>query len=255
MRVRSSRLVVLVLGLLVLATVAAGGAGDRGCANPPCYERGRVGPRGPPGIPPDVEDIPPGSLECTFGGISVNGFPVCNSGGSLIPYASGLPVSLDNIFGDPPLLVAVVGFGSSGPAVLAADGFGPFIDLSAPAVPLTVINTAFSMPRNGTITRLSAYFSSVLALLVNGTGTIQVSVWTAAPVPTATANIFRPTTVSVSMTFNNTLLSLGANLHATGTFSVFVPAETRVLLVALLGDADVAFVTGYLSAGLNIVGA
>ena len=238
-------LVVLVLVLAVLDVVPTAQAGAGGCANPPCRRLPRGIP-GPPGDSPVVEQLLPGDPLCPFGGVTIDGNPVCSGAESIVPFASGLPVALTEVL-DLASTVGLVGFGSSGPGVIV----GGVIDLEGG--PATLLNFAYSMPRNATLRSLAAFFSSNTTVPA-ANYTVRVEVWTAPPFAPLLANSFTPTGVFVTMVFPTSSLLPGTNAHAITSANLFIREETRVLLVAsetstLAGGTSA--IAGYVSAGLS----
>lgn len=172
------------------------------------------------------------------------------SGASIIPYASGLPITMTSIAGGLVGTTSLVGFGSSATGVSLAGGN---IDLTGAA--RTNLNYAFSVPRSGTITSMSAYFSSTVALaLVGSTVTITAQLYSS----TTPNNTFSPVPGAVV-----TLSPAITGIVATGTISsgtttglsIPVTAGTRYLLVYSITSAGLSLintVSGYASGGVAI---
>ncbi|MER0281196.1 exosporium glycoprotein BclB-related protein [Clostridioides difficile] len=169
---------------------------------------------------------------------------------AIIPFASGIPLSLTTIVGGLVGTPGFVGFGSSAPGLSIVGGV---IDLTNAAGTLT--NFAFSMPRAGTITSISAYFSTTAALsLVGSTITITATLYeSTAPnnsftaVPGATVTLAPPLTGILSVGSISSGITTGLNIAAT--------AQTRFLLVftaTASGLSLVNTVAGYASAGISI---
>ncbi|APO47076.1 hypothetical protein BS614_25495 [Paenibacillus xylanexedens] len=171
--------------------------------------------------------------------------------GTIIPYASGLPVVLTTVLGGLLNTSSLVGFGNSATGVSVNGGI---IDLTGAAG--TLLNFAFSASRAGTITSLAAYFSTTAGLsLVGSTVTL-------------TAQLFRSTTPNNSFTaVPGALVTLAPPLTgilALGTISsgvttglsIPVSAGDRLLMVfsaSVTAGIDVATtVAGYASGGLTI---
>jgi len=169
---------------------------------------------------------------------------------AIVPFASGLPVSLTTIAGGLVGTPAFVGFGSSAPGLAISGGT---INLTNPAGTLT--NFAFSMPRDGTITSLSAFFSTTGALSLVGS-TIQI---TAQLYQSATPdNVFTaiPGAV-VDLTPDLTgVIAIGTLSRGVTTgLSIPVTIGTRLMLVftaAASGVTLVNTVAGYASGGVAI---
>ncbi len=131
---------------------------------------------------------------------------------------------------------------------------GATIDLTGSAGLLA--NMAFSVPRAGTITDITAYFSTVLGLsLVGTTVTVHAQLYQS----TTPDNTFSPiagTDVSLSPTLGG-IISIGD--IASGTLSglsIPVTAGTRLLMVFDITASGVSLLntlTGYASGGVNIV--
>ncbi|WP_160671058.1 exosporium glycoprotein BclB-related protein [Clostridium sp. C8-1-8] len=169
--------------------------------------------------------------------------------GSIIPFASGLPVILTTLVTGLAGTVSALGFGSSATGLTVA---GLTIDLTGGAG--LAINEAFSMPRDGVIRSISAFYSNVLALaLVGTTVNITAQLYSAPP----TSNIFTAIPgASVQLDPLPGVLAIGGTSSGITTgLSIPVAAETRLLLVysaTTTGIPVVAAVTGYASAGVSI---
>lgn len=140
-----------------------------------------------------------------------------------------------------------VGFGSSAPGITIAGGT---INLTNAAGTLT--NFAFSMPRSGTITNLTAFFSTTLALnLVGSAVTIHMDVFAS-----ATPNNVFSSIASVALTPALTgVLAVGTISTASSAVSIPVTAGTRLLVVftaTATGLSLINVVEGYASAGIAI---
>jgi len=142
----------------------------------------------------------------------------------------------------------LVGFGSS---VTGVSGIGGIINVT------TISNMAFSMPRNGTITALAAYFSTTVPLsLGDTTVTLTAQVYQSTgpdnifiPIPGAFVNLFPTFSGIVSIGAISTGLVTGLNIG--------VSAGTRLLMVFsadVTAGTDIAIaITGFASAGLTIL--
>jgi len=168
------------------------------------------------------------------------------SGSAIIPYSSGTPIVMSSIAGGLIGTTSLIGFGSSATGIIPIDGA---INLKFNA------NFAFSAPRDGTITSLSAYFSSTLALpLVGTTITVTAQLYQS----TTPNNIFTPipgaaVTLSPSLSGPITIGSISSGI--TTGLSIPVSAKTRLLLVYSITASGlnlVNTVTGYASAGVAI---
>lgn len=219
------------------ATGATGVAGPAGATG----ATGSIGVTGPTGA---------GATGAT-GVAGPTGATGLDGSGPIIPFASGLPVSLTTILGGVVGTVSLVGFGNMAPGVSILGGI---IDLTGAGG--TLLNFSFSMPRAGTITAITAYFSTTAALLLAGTTvTITAQLWSS-PTPN---NSFAPipgavVTLAPGLTG---ILPLGtiSNGITTG-LTIPVTAQTRLLLVfsaTATGLSLVNTVIGYASAGVSMV--
>jgi BclB C-terminal domain-containing protein len=167
---------------------------------------------------------------------------------SIIPFASGLPVVMTTTLGGLAGTPAFVGFGSSASGLTA---LGPVIDLTGAAG--TQLDEAFSMPRDGTITSISAYFSNTVALTLIGSAvTIYAQVYISTT-PNNTFTSVAVVTLGPALT-GNVAIGTIANGITTG-LNIPVTAQTRVLVVfstTSVGLSLVNTVSGYASAGLGI---
>ncbi|WP_053417690.1 exosporium glycoprotein BclB-related protein [Viridibacillus arvi] len=217
----------------------AGADGERGPA-------GADGERGPAGA--DGEQGLRGLRG--FPGVSGPPGPAGSTGpGSIIPFASGIPVKLTTVDGDVGT-TCLIGFGNSASNVMLD---GTKINLTGSAGAL--LNFAFSIPRDGKITSMDAFFSTSEALsLVNSTITITAQLYQS----TTPNNLFTPVPdaiVILSPKLSDNL-PLGYVSHGITTgLNIKVTAQTRLLMVfsaAATGHSLDNMVAGYASAGLSI---
>ncbi|MBD2704508.1 hypothetical protein IC229_27960 [Spirosoma sp. BT702] len=171
-------------------------------------------------------------------------------GGAIIPFASGVPVTMATILGGLQGTGALLGFGNSYSGV---SFIGGNIDLTGFSG--GDINKAFSVPRDGTITSLSGYFSTTNAMSLLGTTiTIQAQLYssnaptnTFTPVPGAIVTLSPPLTGILPVGATSSGLTTGLNIPVT--------AGTRLLLVYSCTAAGLSLVNtavGYASAGVGI---
>ncbi len=140
----------------------------------------------------------------------------------------------------------MVGFGANSTALVV----GGIIDVTSND------SVAFSMPRDGVITSLSAYYSvGAAATLIGSTVTITAQLYQS----TTPNDSFSPVSgslVNLTPSFSNTI-TIGENASGTITgLSVSVDAGTRLMLVLsadITDGIDVATIlSGYVSGGLGI---
>lgn len=204
-------------------------------------------PTGPTGMPGPTGPTGPTGLQGPQGLQGVAG------SSAIIPYASGLPVTLTIIAGGLVGTTALVGFGNSANGVSILGGT---IDLSgASIVAGTPINMAFSAPRDGTITAISAYFSVTTALSITGTTvTITAQLYrSTTPNNTFTAVPGAVVTLAPALTG---LLAIGASSNGLITgLNIPVTSQTRLLLVfsaTATGLSLAQTIIGYASGGVAI---
>lgn len=206
-----------------------------------------TGPTGPTGMPGPTGPTGVTGLQGPQGLQGVAG------SSAIIPYASGLPVTLTIIAGGLVGTTALVGFGNSANGVSILGGT---IDLSgASIVAGTPINMAFSAPRDGTITAISAYFSVTTALSITGTTvTITAQLYrSTTPNNTFTAVPGAVVTLAPALTG---LLAIGASSNGLITgLNIPVTSQTRLLLVfsaTATGLSLAQTIIGYASGGVAI---
>jgi BclB C-terminal domain-containing protein len=211
----------------------------------PQGSQGQQGQQGPQGIPG-----PQGTqgLVGPAGSIGPAGEP---GGGGIIPYASGTPITMTTIAGGLVGTTGLVGFGSSASNVTLLGGA---IDLTGTALgPL--LNFAFSVPISGTISSISAFFSTTAELALPGTTvTITAQLFssttpnnTLTPVPGASVTLALPLTGVITLGTISRGITTGLEISVT--------PETRLLMVfsaTAAGTTLLNTVVGYASAGVYL---
>lgn len=170
--------------------------------------------------------------------------------GAIIPFASGVPVSLTTIAGGLAGLPAFVGFGSSAQGLTL---LGSTIDITNASG--TLSNFAFQVPRAGVITSFSAFFSTTAALsLIGSNVTVNAQIYQSA----TPNNVFAPiagTLIGLTPSLTG-IISVGTLLNGALTgLNIPVTAGTRLMLVFSATASGVTLintVAGYASAGLSI---
>lgn len=208
---------------------------------------GRTGPIGPQGIPgPEGPQGEPGPA----GPQGPQGIPGTAGSSAIIPLASGLPVSLTSLFNGLSGIPAFIGFGSSAPGLAV---LGSTIDITNPAGTLT--NFAFSMPRDATITAISAYFSTTLALsLIGSSITITARLYGSA----APNNILSPISgaaVTLAPPLTGTINIGHISFGSIDGLSIPVTTNDRLMMVFSITASGLSLtntVAGYASAGIAI---
>ena len=222
------------------ATGATGSTGPTGATG----EDGATGATGPTG--------PTGATgeDGATGATGPTGSTGAAGASAIIPFASGLPVSLTTIAGGLVGTPAFIGFGSSAPGISI---IGNTIDLTNPSGTLT--NFAFTMPRDGVITSIDVFFSTTAALsLVGSTITIEAKLYESIA-PNNTMTVVPGTTVTLTPSLTG-VISIGTISKGILTgLNINVPAGTRLMLVLTArasGLSLVNTVAGYVSAGVAI---
>ena len=185
-----------------------------------------------------------------IGATGPTGATGANGSTSIIPLASGLPISLTTIATGLAGIPAFIGFGSSAPGLTI---LGSNIDLTNPSG--TLSNFAFSMPRAGTITSLSAYFSTTAALSLLGSSiTIRAQLY----VSNTPNNVFTPipgAIVKLAPALSGTISIGTISSGITTGLSIPVTAQSRLLMVYSAQASGLSLlntVVGYASAGIEI---
>ena len=142
----------------------------------------------------------------------------------------------------------LLGFGSS---VTGVSLIGGTINTT------TIANMAFSMPRDGTLTSLAAYFSTTVALSLVGTTVTLTAQLYASSTPN---NVFFPIPGAVVVLSPTLTGNIGIGAISSGITSglnIPIAAGTRLLMVFaadVTAGIDIATtVTGFASAGASII--
>lgn len=185
-----------------------------------------------------VSIISSGSCCCTDSGGS--------GSGSIIPLASGRPITITTSESGSPSTYAVMGFGSSATSPCPLT---PTIDASE------LPNFAFSIPRDGTITTLSGFFSLTADLVLPCSSvTVHMTLYQSAH---PSSNAFLPmATAALSLPPLSGVVPAKKTLHASlHNLSIPVKTQSRLLLVisaSATGATLCHAVSGYVSAGIAI---
>jgi len=205
----------------------------------PTGPAGPIGPEGPTGRPGPIG--PTGST----GQIGPTGETGPAGNGSIIPFASGCPATLTTIGPGLAGCYCPVGFGNC-TTILSA--LGPTIDAT------NLANFGFSVPRDGIITSVAAYFSVTTAkALVASSITIRAQLYRS----TTPNNIFTPIpTASVVLPPLSGIVSIGDSVSGiTDGLAIPVTAGTRILMVFIAtagGLSTINSIMGYASGGVSI---
>ncbi|GGC97843.1 hypothetical protein GCM10007216_30780 [Thalassobacillus devorans] len=201
----------------------------------PQGETGDIGPQGPQGEPgPQGEQGPqglPGSI-------------------AIIPYASGTTPAELTTLGDGLIgTSSLVGFGDSVSGVEAIEGQINLENVGG------LPNFAFSVPRDGEITSIAAFFSTTAGLnLIGSTATVTAELYIAPQ----NSNIFSPTGASVTLSpsFSGIININDTSSGINDTLSFPVTAGERLLMVFSVEITDgiplAVTLTGAASAGVSI---
>lgn len=176
--------------------------------------------------------------------------PTRRADGAIIPFSSGNSlVTLTTVGNGLPATgyLAAIGCCDTQNGILL--GTGGELNLSSG-------NMAVSLPRNGTITSITAYFTNTIPLTLGST-VIQISAqlyYSATP-----NNVFLPlagTRVNLSPTLTGNLAADGIFTGTERNLDVRVSRGTRLILVFFLSTTGLPSVnttlTGYANAGVNI---
>lgn len=177
--------------------------------------------------------------------IDQNCLPPATAQGSIIPFASGaVPVALTSLAGGLVGIPFFLGFGTAVPGAFVGD------NIILPTTG-TLANEAFTVPRTGSITSISATFTITVALSVTPTATVRAQIYRAP----AGSDTFVPTDAFVDLSPELTAaLAVGTTLSGSAvTAPVPVTAGDRLLMVfSLVGAPLAGAVTGTASAGIAI---
>lgn len=169
---------------------------------------------------------------------------------SIIPFASGLPITLTTIAGGLIGTPAFVGFGSSAPGIAIVNDT---INLTNPSATLT--NFAFSVPRDGVITSIAAYFSTTLALSLVGSNVLISAQLFQSTAPNNNFTAIPGALVSLSPILTSILAVGTISSGIAQNLSIPVTAQTRLILVYTATASGLSLlnsVVGYASAGVGI---
>ncbi|MFJ7186156.1 exosporium glycoprotein BclB-related protein [Lysinibacillus xylanilyticus] len=170
--------------------------------------------------------------------------------GSIIPFSSGItPVELTILANGLVGTGSLVGFGTAVPGVTIGNTIDITTDILA-----GVFTEAFSVPRAGTITSISASLTTLATVAIFGPVTVRAQIYRAV----AGSNVFSPTTAFVDLAPPLASIALGTITFNTRNVTPVPVAPGDLLLmvfsatIAGTGTAIVT-VTGAASAGINIV--
>lgn len=170
---------------------------------------------------------------------------------ALIPYGSGLPVTMTTVLGGLLNTSSIMGFGTSASGITISAGS---IDITGS--PILNYSLAFSVPQDGVITGMAAYFSTTVGLSL-----ISSSI-------TVTARLFESSTpdnqfteipgavVTLTPDFTGILAIGTVSSGLTPGLSIPVTAGTRLLFVfsaEVTSGLDLATaIVGYASGGVSL---
>jgi len=170
--------------------------------------------------------------------------------GSIIPFSSGIvPVELAVLASGLIGTGSIVGFGTSIPDVTIGNTINITTDILG-----GVVTEAFSAPRAGTITSISASLTTLATVAIFGSVTVRAQIYRAV----AGSNVFSPTTAFVDLAPPLASIALGTiTFNTRDVTPVQVAAGDLLLMVfsaSSSGTGTLGFtVTGAASAGINIV--
>ncbi|WP_394295492.1 exosporium glycoprotein BclB-related protein [Halalkalibacterium ligniniphilum] len=164
----------------------------------------------------------------------------------MIPFASGTPVALTNVLLGLTATGGLIGFGSSidgvtigGGTITLSPGTGGILDF------------AFVVPRDGTVSSISAFFSTTVAATIGTPVTIRAELYRAP----AASNTFSPSGAFVLLSpALGPIINLLDVSSGTASTTLQVATGEKLLLVFSI-DTDVSVLTtvvGFASAGIAI---
>lgn len=221
-------------------------AGQPVSHNGSTYKANVDAPTGIPGTSPDY------TVVAARGDTGPVG-PAGSGTGAIIPFASGTPITITTLAGGLVGTSALLGFGNSVSGI--TNSGGAIIDLTGAGG--SNLNMAFSVPRDGTITSLSGFFSPTLAQsLIGTTVTVTAQLYQAASGPGG--NIFTPipgAVVTMAPVYTG-IVAMGEITDGKTTgLNIPVAAGSRLLLVFSATANGISLINtlqGYASAGLAI---
>ncbi|MBM7554010.1 exosporium glycoprotein BclB-related protein [Thalassobacillus pellis] len=183
----------------------------------------------------------------------IQGEPGVPGAGAIIPFSSGTPSEMTMVLDDVVGTASLLGFGNSANDVtIAEDG-----TISLTGAEGLALNMAFSVPREGTITSIAAYFSTLAAVdLLGSEITISAQLYRSAAPATDQFTPIEGASVDLAPALTGTI-EIGTSLQGL-TDGLEIPVEPgdRLLMVftaTVTGGAPLAVVvTGYSSAGVGI---
>jgi len=210
---------------------------------------GDTGPTGADGVTGATGATGPAGALGTPGSTGATGATGVTGASAIIPYASGTPVTLNILVGGLAGTPAYVGFGSSAPGIAV---FGNPISLIGAS---GLANFAFTVPRNGTITNISADFT-VLAGTSIGLGStyVQLELYSA---PSGSTTFSPIANTSLTLSPGVPLISVGQLLTGSLNTSVAVSQGDQLMLVFAASNnggvlVAAGSINGYASAGIAI---
>lgn len=167
-------------------------------------------------------------------------------GSAIIPFASGLPVALTKVLLNLANTGALLGFGSSVANVNVA---GATFNLGAGGV----LDYAYVVPRNGTVTSISGFFSTTAAVVLGSAVTVRAQLYRAAVNSSSFSPVGTPLLLTPAL---GPVISIGENRSANSLGSIPVSTgEKRRLMVFSIDPSGISListVTGFASAGITI---
>lgn len=167
--------------------------------------------------------------------------------GAIIPFSSGIPVTLTTIALGLAGIPSFIAFGNSAPGKVSLGGK---IDLTG------LTDFTFLMPRDGMITSIAAFFSTSVELaLPDTTLAISAQLYESTAPP---GNIFTPVpgaAVTLTPALSGSVPAGTAGSGITTGLAIPVDASARLLMVfsaTAAGTALINTVLGYASAGVAI---
>jgi BclB C-terminal domain-containing protein len=188
------------------------------------------------------------------GATGATGATGSSGAGAIIPFASGQPVVVSTTAVGAPGQRVLLGFGSSAQAPSVVGGTMDLTGVTGGTS--TNVNFAFSVPRDGTITSIAAYFSTTASLNLVGTTIVLTGQLYQSTTPDNTFAAVPAAVVTLAPALSGFGLPVGtvSNGMING-LAIPVTAGTRLLFVGSATETGISLGTstpGYWSAGVSI---
>lgn len=240
------------LSSLIVSTASAANDQNRGPIGPqgiqgPQGEQGQMGATGATG---DTGPTGPTGATGEQGATGATGEDGPAGAGTIIPFASGKPIAMTTILDGSSGNSSILGFGNSATDIPS----GQVINLTGDNQ--SAINFSFTMPRNGTLTNISAFFSATSPLtLIGSTISITADIYTSST-PDNNFTKLQGANVTIAPSLTG-IISVGSESYGENSnLNIPLTKGTRVLVAFSSTSSGVSLtntISGYASGGLCIV--